>query len=119
MLAIPVLAVVYPACWCSVIAAGLDGFRGSAARQMGELTPASHRFKGLCRTPVARVCHHRMLPSQANAAVSGADLCQAAASNTVGADKPPHAGSWPQSAWAVLCATATDATLTGRRAIRA
>ncbi len=40
MLAIPVLAVVYPACWCSVIAAGLDGFRGSAARQMGELTPA-------------------------------------------------------------------------------
>ena len=38
MLAIPVLAVVYPACWCSVIAAGLDGFRGSAARQMDEIT---------------------------------------------------------------------------------
>tara|TARA_R110000782_G_scaffold265932_2_gene360035 strand:- start:347 stop:592 length:246 start_codon:yes stop_codon:yes gene_type:complete len=41
-MAIPVLAVVYPACLCGVIVivTGLDGFRGSAARQMDELTSA-------------------------------------------------------------------------------
>ena len=39
-MAIPVLAVVYPACLCGVTATGLDGFRGSAARQMDELTSA-------------------------------------------------------------------------------
>ncbi|MDG4898849.1 hypothetical protein P9272_35815, partial [Mesorhizobium sp. WSM4976] len=36
----PVLAVVYPAWICSRTAAGPDGIRGSAARQMDELVPA-------------------------------------------------------------------------------
>ena len=40
IMTMPVLAVVYPACLYDVAAAGLDGVRGSAARQMDELTQA-------------------------------------------------------------------------------
>jgi hypothetical protein len=49
----------------------------------------------------------------------GADLCQAAASNITGCRYASSVRIIAQSARAVLCATATMATLTGRRAISA
>lgn len=51
--------------------------------------------------------------------LSGADLCQAAASNTAGCRYVSSRRIMAQSARAVLCATATAATLTGRRPINA
>jgi len=55
-------------------AAGLDGFRGSAARQMDELRWARIVSVALAEPRSTRDCHHRSLPSQTSAAVGGADL---------------------------------------------
>ena len=54
--------------------AGLDGFRGSAARQTGELRGARIVSVALAEPRSTRDCHRRSLPSQASAAVGGADL---------------------------------------------
>jgi hypothetical protein len=63
------LAVVYPALSRSHAAAGPDGIRGSATRQMDELVFGSHHFIGLCRTRSDRFAitlRHPRKPARVN-----------------------------------------------------
>jgi putative transposase len=77
----PVLAVVYPALSRGNTAAGPDGFRGSAARQMDELMSA-RIVRGPLPNPVRPVRHHRVLPTQASAARRLRRPCHAGAATT-------------------------------------
>jgi len=114
----PVLAVVYPALSRGNTPQALMVF---ADRRPDKWTSSSgsHRFIDLCRTRSDPVRHHRSLPSQASAALKQRRPGYAAAGTPVGRRYASARVSIAHDTRAVLCATATTATFTGRRPIRA
>ena len=114
----PALAVVYPALSRGNTPQALMVF---ADRRPDKWTSSSgsHRFIDLCRTRSDPVRHHRSLPSQAIAALKQRRPGYAAAGIPVGRRYASARVSIAHKARAVLWATATAATFTGRRPIRA
>jgi putative transposase len=114
----PVLAVVYPALSRGNTPQALMVF---ADRRPDKWTSSQRlaSFIDLCRTRSDPVRHHRLLPSQASAARKQRRPGYAAAGIADGRRYASARVSIAHSARAVLCATATAATFTGLRPIRA
>ncbi len=109
----PALAVVYPALSRGSTAAGPDGIRGSAARQMDELVAA--RIVPLIFAEPGQTGS----PSSCVTLASRHRPGYAAAATTAGRRYVSARVSIAHNARAVLCATAVAATFTGRRPTKA
>jgi hypothetical protein len=115
---IPAVAVVYPALSCGETAAGPDGFRGSAARQMVELGEA--RIVSVTFAEPGQTGSPSSFVTLANQRHPGRRRPgYAAVATGAGRRYLSLRVSIAHSARAVLCATAVAATFTGLRPTRA